>query len=49
MFEKITSIEELNKAMSNLAFFGTVNEHVNEEYRLRKTEYFHNPKLHLQK
>lgn len=36
MFEKITSIEELNKAMSNLAFFGTVNEHVNEEYKIAK-------------
>lgn len=36
MFEKVTSIEELNKAMSNLAFFGTVNEHINEEYRIAK-------------
>lgn len=36
MFEKVTSIEELNKAMSNLAFFGTVNEHVNEEYKIAK-------------
>lgn len=36
MFEKVTSIEELNKAMSNLAFFGTVNEHINEEYKIAK-------------
>lgn len=36
MFEKVTSIEELNKAMSNLAFFGTVNEHMNEEYKIAK-------------
>lgn len=36
MFEKVTSIEELNKAMSNLAFFGTVNEHINEEYKIVK-------------
>lgn len=36
MFERITSIEELNKAMSNLAFFGTVNEHINEEYKIAK-------------
>ena len=36
MFEKVTSIEELNKAMSNLAFFGTVNEHINEDYKIAK-------------
>ena len=36
MFEKVTSIEELNKAMSNLAFFGTVNEHINEQYKIAK-------------
>lgn len=36
MFEKVTSIEELNKAMSNLTFFGTVNEHINEEYKIAK-------------
>lgn len=36
MFEKVTSIEELNKAMSNLAFFGTVNEYINEEYKIAK-------------
>lgn len=36
MFERITSIEELNKAMSNLTFFGTVNERINEEYKIAK-------------
>lgn len=37
MFENITSIDDLNKAISNLAFFGPINERINEDYRTAKS------------
>ena len=37
MFENIVSIDDLNKAISDLAFFGPINERINEDYKTAKS------------